>query len=700
MVLALAQDARSEILELLKAVQEDISSLFKLSALVEKVTYRDDYAIAGAAIHDTQILHKELEVRSFSAIERIGLAFAAACTGQQRSTQILEISCIPSRSGSVSSQHVLRQEDDDEVSMEDKIPSIHHSDQISMADVNITGLGSLQEEDEDDHVSQASRDQSTPEISLNQIPTVHTLKELCQGGEVFVCPYCKDKQTMKTEAAWRRHVFSDLKAYVCPAEDCELYMFRSIEAWMHHQLSEHLAVWGCPICREHHPFSSAQLFRAHMCLDHATDFSREQLSQLMTSTKHSADNIRASECQFCDWALILKDTDRLASSTGDIHVTVDDYCHHVCSHLEKLALTVFTTTATVQRLYIDEPEPTPQADTVAMMAHSYSAGSPSSTINSELAPHRDKVSVGPEPRPERPYSSDIRIKFRGLFKSPEYYIKRLDGGSARRRRDEYDPRRLGEMMPEAAMPPPAISYQSSSNRRSPPPSILPMHGGGPNRPTPPQGPGSKASFTTREVNLPPSAMPISRASSSRHRYAHRAVQGLPHSTVPVASYPVPNHTSRRTNPGVSRTNFADTRFRDSAYGSSNMSDTDTPKADSSTTSEIRSSITPGLSSNDRYNYTSDHVDVRKGKEVYRDDDRSNRFVDEDDDYDEQWWRLTASERASRTNKEPWRTRENDDDDDSDKEEAYRTEEKRRVITGHHSPASEHGEEIQHGRQKI
>ena len=80
-----------------------------------------------------------------------------------------------------------------------------------MADVNTTGLDSLQEEDEDDHVSQASRDHSTPETSLNQIPTVHTLKELCQGGEVFVCPYCKDKQTMKTEAAWRRHVFSDLR---------------------------------------------------------------------------------------------------------------------------------------------------------------------------------------------------------------------------------------------------------------------------------------------------------------------------------------------------------------------------------------------------------------------------------------------------------------------------------------------------------
>ncbi|THY82660.1 hypothetical protein D6C95_08693 [Aureobasidium pullulans] len=348
MVLALAQDAHIEVLELLKAVQEDISSLFKLSSLVEKVTYRDDYAIVGAAIHDTQILHKELE-------------------------------------------HVLRQGDDDEVSMEDKIPSIHHSDQISMANVNTPGLGSLQEKDEDDHMSQASRDHSIPEISLNQIPTVHTLTELCQGGEVFVCPYCKDEQTITTEAAWRRHVFSDLKAYVCLAEDCELYMFRSVEAWMNHQLSEHLAVWSCPICRKHHPFPSAQLFRAHMRLDHAADFSEEQLSQLTTSTKHSLDSIRASECQFCDWALILKDADQLASSTGDIYVTLEDYRHHVCSHLEELALTAVITMATVQGLDEDEPEPTPRVATIAMSAYSSSAKSPSSTKNSMPILHQFNI---------------------------------------------------------------------------------------------------------------------------------------------------------------------------------------------------------------------------------------------------------------------------------------------------------------------
>ncbi|CAD0029151.1 unnamed protein product, partial [Aureobasidium pullulans] len=377
MVLALAQDARSEVLELLKAVQEDISSLFKLSSLVEKVTYRDDYAIAGAAIHDTQI-HKELEVRDiqdhFPRLKGSVWLLQRLVQASSARRKYLKHRAFHHDRVPVSSQHVLRQGDDDEVSMEDKIPSIHHSDQISMADVNITGLGSLQEEDEDDHVSQASRDHSIPEISLNQIPTVHTLKELCQDGEVFVCPYCKDKQTIKTEAAWRRHVFSDLKAYVCLAEDCELYMFRSVEAWMNHQLSKHLAVWSCPICREHHPFPSAQLFRAHMRLDHAADFSEEQLSQLTTSTKHSLDSIRASECQFCDWALILKDADQLASSTGDIHVTLEEYRHHVCSHLEKLVLTALITTATVQRLCIDELEPTPQADTIAMRANSSSAG--------------------------------------------------------------------------------------------------------------------------------------------------------------------------------------------------------------------------------------------------------------------------------------------------------------------------------------
>ncbi|TIA04284.1 hypothetical protein D6C82_01098 [Aureobasidium pullulans] len=259
----------------------------------------------------------------------------------------------------------------------------------------------------------------------------------------------------------------------------------------------------------------------------------------------------------------------------------------------------------------------------------------SSSRNGALVIHQEIMPIREKPRKERRYSGDIGIRFRGLFKSPEYYIKRLDGGSSRPRRDDYDSRRPGEMMPEAAMPPPAISYRPSSNRRSPPPSILPMHGGGPNRPTPPpstlpvlvgpsrptppQGPGAAAAFTTRET-APSSSRTPSRTSSSRSRDFNRAVQGLPHLTVPVTSSPAPSHTSRRTTPGLSRISFApNTRFRDSAYGSSNISPIDVPKAES-VSSETHSTITSGNSANDRYNYTNNHVAVRRGKEVYRDED--------------------------------------------------------------------------------
>ncbi|KAL2025294.1 hypothetical protein VTO58DRAFT_103519 [Aureobasidium pullulans] len=374
MVLALAQDAHIEVLELLKAVQEDISSLFKLSSLVEKVTYRDDYAIAGAVIHDTQILHKELEVRDiqdhFPRLKGSVWLLQRLVQANSARRKYLRYRAFHHDRVPVSSQHVLRQRDDDEVSMEDKIPSIHHSDQISMADVNIAGLGSLQEEDEDDHVSQASRDHSTPEISLNQIPTVHTLKELCQGGEVFVCPYCKDKQTMKTEAAWRRHVFSDLKAYVCLAEDCELYMFTSSEAWMNHQLSEHLVVWSCPFCDEP-SFSSGEYFQSHIRFCHPAEFSEEQLEPLTNSSKHSADSIRASECPFCDWAVASGDLDRCTFQDGEVHVTPVLFQRHVCSHLEQLALSTSLWTKKDNRK--NRIETGSRQDHVAMIPDGFSA---------------------------------------------------------------------------------------------------------------------------------------------------------------------------------------------------------------------------------------------------------------------------------------------------------------------------------------
>lgn len=416
-------------------------------------------------------------------------------------------------------------------------------------------------------------------------------------------------------------------------------MFETSSAWLKHQLTEHLAVWSCPFCQKHKAFASAHAFQAHMRRNHPTTFHEEQLPQLTAASRRDTDSIAAEECLFCDWSMKMTNLDNATARPEKIRVKPDRYRRHVCSHLEQAALSTIAAATTEEELDSDGPENTTEEESVVMIpcmedSIEFEEGAetldgwtrkeydPGSSPADRMVIHQEAIVQRQKPRKERRYSSDIGIKFRGMFKSPEYYIKRVHGGSARRSRDEYDPRRPGNLLPEVSMPPPMPppynAYQSS--RSPPPPSPLPTLIGSSNRPISPQGPSTDTLFTTREVDLPPSAVPITR-SSSRDRDVHRAVQGLPHLTVPVDSNPVPSHTSRRTTPGLSRISFApNTRFQDLAYGPSLMSDTDTPKADSSTPSETRSKNTSGHSANDRYNYTDNHVAVRRGKEVYRDED--------------------------------------------------------------------------------
>lgn len=55
------RDLCSDLFELLKAINEDVSSLFKLSALAKQTTPYDPYTIALATIDDTQVSDKEAD---------------------------------------------------------------------------------------------------------------------------------------------------------------------------------------------------------------------------------------------------------------------------------------------------------------------------------------------------------------------------------------------------------------------------------------------------------------------------------------------------------------------------------------------------------------------------------------------------------------------------------------------------------------
>jgi hypothetical protein len=254
---------------------------------------------------------------------------------------------------------------------------------------------------------------------------------------------------------------------------------------------------------------------------------------------------------------------------------------------------------------------------------------PSSSKNQEVVLHQNTYPPRQEPRPERRYAGEIGVRLRG-WRSPIFSVRRLDDGGSgsgsgfgsRRRHRDGEGWSSGEMMPEAPMPPPPRVPQlhqtvHHSQRRSPPPSVPPMLITPPNRPTPPQGPsGAAVGFATIDT-VPQSSGTPSRASSSRSKDAHRAVQGLPQQMVPVSGSSVTSNRSHRVTQGLSHLRFdTSTRFRDSAYGSNDISPIDATKSDRM--SETRSNTTSERSANERHNYANDKVVARR--ESYENDD--------------------------------------------------------------------------------
>ena len=135
----------------------------------------------------------------------------------------------------------------------------------------------------------------------------------------------------------RKHIFQDLKPYVCTFEECDLKMFADRSTWFHHELQVHRIEWCCPFCT-HSPLQSLESFEDHLQNRHAQKFVKEQLSALGATCQQSVERISPQACPFCDeWFVKLKDANPdLAGET--LVVTPAQFQHHVGTHMEQLAL--------------------------------------------------------------------------------------------------------------------------------------------------------------------------------------------------------------------------------------------------------------------------------------------------------------------------------------------------------------------------
>jgi hypothetical protein len=199
-------------------------------------------------------------------------------------------------------------------------------------------------DDNDDAVSQSTSvaySQATAEKS-GQLRVVR-LQDLSHNHEPFECPYCYSIVQAKRQHSWRKHVLSDLRAYVCMFEDCDSGLFEHKAAWARHDAEEHRRQWDCQHCRNtDRPFSSSQGLHEHLRSLHAGhELPPEVLSQVVQASSRPLNEI-APDCPLCDFDI---EVNRQADRTGQAIppgsqavIPLAELQKHLALHQEQLAL--------------------------------------------------------------------------------------------------------------------------------------------------------------------------------------------------------------------------------------------------------------------------------------------------------------------------------------------------------------------------
>jgi hypothetical protein len=163
------------------------------------------------------------------------------------------------------------------------------------------------------------------------------LESVSRGQSSFSCPYCHDEQLLGTsrptheqQKRWEKHVFADLKTYVCLEEHCSSQMFESSHAWLRHQLSHHLKEWRCRACNVDQTLDTLQSLKEHYYTQHRLVHEDDDFLQLAEASEVLPKTVSVVRCKFCKWPEFLpKGVDRVSTSR---------FRKHLGSHLEQIAL--------------------------------------------------------------------------------------------------------------------------------------------------------------------------------------------------------------------------------------------------------------------------------------------------------------------------------------------------------------------------
>ncbi|KAK8127054.1 uncharacterized protein PG998_002813 [Apiospora kogelbergensis] len=131
---------------------------------------------------------------------------------------------------------------------------------------------------------------------------VPDVPQITGDGEATICPYCQaplSGEILNSRDSWKRHVFRDLRPYVCTVGGCadpdKQYAARY--DWKYHEMQVHHRQWDCTVCRE--TFENRDMFRTHLSSSHSMNLQERRVSTLLDMGERAKDDASLSVCPLC-----------------------------------------------------------------------------------------------------------------------------------------------------------------------------------------------------------------------------------------------------------------------------------------------------------------------------------------------------------------------------------------------------------------
>ncbi|KAK0798267.1 hypothetical protein LTR75_009566 [Friedmanniomyces endolithicus] len=166
---------------------------------------------------------------------------------------------------------------------------------------------------------------------------VPDLDTIAAPGMPFDCPFCPTLQTFRSQSSWKRHVFADLRAYLCTFHDCSMVMFEDRKAWAVHEMEKHRRQWFCHLCSWDTTASPSDLVE-HLRQSHGDAMDEHEMQLMPSVSSTPMDKIDARQCRLCNWTEILRPANPGIPAHAPILVTQSRFLQHLAHHLEQLAL--------------------------------------------------------------------------------------------------------------------------------------------------------------------------------------------------------------------------------------------------------------------------------------------------------------------------------------------------------------------------